>query len=270
MRILVTGSASGIGKEIARIFLKNGHTVYGIDIQEDAPLERYIPITADITCRTELDGICERLTREAITFDVFVHAAGVHAMLSLVESDSEGMERLMRVNVLGAMLVNRTFHSLLARNGRIVIITSEVATLAPLPFNGLYSVSKHALDAYAQALRQELQLIGQRVITVRPGAVETPLCRASLTATERLADETRLYKTQAAHFLTLTKRFMGRPMPPERLASVVYRAATCRRPRHAYHKHRNLGLLLLGILPARLQCTVIRLLLNRRSRKKKS
>lgn len=268
MRILITGSASGIGKEIARIFLKNGHTVYGIDIKEDTPQQGYTPIRADITCRAELDALREQLVQQACVFDVLVHAAGVHTMLSLVEGDADRMERLMRVNVLGAMLVNRTLHPLLAKNGRILIITSEVATLAPLPFNGLYSVSKHALDAYAQALRQEVQLIGQRVITVRPGAVETPLCHASLEATERLAAETVLYRTQAAHFLTLTKRFMGRPMPPERLATLVYRAATCRRPRHAYHKHRNLGLLLLGLLPACLQCTVIRLLLNRRTRTK--
>ena len=51
------------------------------------------------------------------------------------------------------------FNKLLKENGRIIITTSEVAPLAPMPFNGIYNVTKTALDSYSQALRQELNLI---------------------------------------------------------------------------------------------------------------
>ena len=90
--------------------------------------------------------------------------------------------------------MSRLFHSLLTESGRIILVTSEVAYLDPMPFNGLYSVSKTALECYAQALRQEINLLDQKVITIRPGAIKTPLCDGSLTDTESLAAATELYK----------------------------------------------------------------------------
>jgi NAD(P)-dependent dehydrogenase (short-subunit alcohol dehydrogenase family) len=110
------------------------------------------------------------------------------------------------------------------------IVTSEVASFDPLPFNGLYNVSKTALDAYAQALRQELGLIGQKVITIRPGAVETPLQNSSLSATEQLATTTKLYKKQSKHFLFFVKHFMGKPMKAEKMAEKIARIHRKRHP----------------------------------------
>ena len=69
-------------------------------------------------------------------------------------------------------------------------MTSEVASLDPMPFNGLYNVSKTALDSYSQALRQELNLLGQVVITIKPGSIETPLSEGSLVDTKNLAENT--------------------------------------------------------------------------------
>jgi len=148
-----------------------------------------------------------------------------------------------------------------------VIVTSEVASLDPMPFNGLYNVSKTALDCYAQALRQELNLIGQIVITVRPGAIKTPLCYGSLTDTEALASSTELYKSQASRFLGLTKAFMGKPLEPKKLSKLIYKATVKKHPRLIYKKHRNPGLVLLDLMPKRLQCFIIKSLLNRKIKK---
>jgi NAD(P)-dependent dehydrogenase (short-subunit alcohol dehydrogenase family) len=183
-------------------------------------------------------------------------------MVSLAEGDLARMKHLLEVNLMGTMAVNRVFYPLLAKEGRILIVTSEVATLAPLPFNGLYSVSKAALDAYAQALRQEMNLLGQRVITIRPGAIETPLAKGSMADTEALAAQTVLFQRGADRFSRIAQKFMGRPMKAEVLARLICRAALANHPRLIYHKHRNVGLVLLGALPIRLQCAVIKLLLR--------
>ena len=262
-RIFITGIASGIGRATAEQLLAAGHDVLGIDMNADAP-DGARMFVADVTDERAVTAIRDELSAEGVRLDAIVNVAGIHAMCSLVEGDYNKMKRLLEINLCGAMLVNRVLHPLLAEDGRIVIVTSEVAPLDPMPFNGLYNISKTALDCYAQALRQELNLLGQRVITVRPGAIETPLQGGALTATAALAEETELYKRQARHFLSITEKFMGKPMPPERMARTVLRAVTSRRPRIIYSKHRSPGLILLGILPKRLQCTVIRLLLNRR------
>ena len=183
-------------------------------------------------------------------------------MASLAESSYADMKRVIDINLCGTMLVNRMFHRLLAANGRIIIVTSEVASMDPMPFNGLYTVSKTALDSYAQALRQELNLIGQKVITIRPGAIDTPLSTGSMEATGALAANTALYSRQAKNFASLAAKFMGTPIKPEVLAATIYKASTSRHPRLIYTKHQNPGLTLLNILPKRLQCFVIKLLLN--------
>ena len=258
MQVLITGAASGIGRATAELLLQNGHRVYGIDVQS---AQGKFPIyCADITREDQLLAVKEQL--QDVRLDAIINVAGIHKMVSLVESDYDQMKKVVDVNLTGTMLINRVFHSLLAPKGRIVIVTSEVAGFDPMPFNGLYNVTKTALDTYAQALRQELNLLGQKVVTVRPGAVGTDLCRGSVAATRALADTTELYQKQAKNFSAIAAKFMGKPISPEILAKLMYKAATKRRPKLTYKKHRNIGLVLLNLLPKRWQCGLIKFLLH--------
>lgn len=260
MNILITGAASGIGRAAADYFAEKGHVVYGLDLQPTDSCGRYCGFAADITDEKSLLEVREAL--HGVTLDAIVNVAGVHTMASLVESDYAAMKKVVEINLCGAILVNCTFQQLLKKDGRIVIVTSEVAAFDPMPFNGLYNVTKTALDTYAQALRQELNLIGQKVITVRPGAVQTPLSAGSMKSTARLADNTVLYEKQAMRFCTLAAKFVGKPILPEKLAALIYKAATAKQPKLIYQINRHPGLILLNLLPKRLQCAVIRFLLN--------
>lgn len=78
---------------------------------------------------------------------------------SMVEMSGERFERIFRINLFGAARVNRCFMPLLGEGSRIVMTTSE---LAPLPFTGIYAVSKSALDKYAYSLNRNplLRLLG--------------------------------------------------------------------------------------------------------------
>ncbi len=262
LNILITGAASGIGQAAADYFIKRGHIVYGIDVARATQRDNFHGFVADITDEVSLRSVREHLQAQNITLDAILNIAGIHMMASLVESDYTRMKKVIDINLSGTMLVNHTFHDRLAENGRIVIVTSEVAGFDPMPFNGLYNVSKTALDTYAQALRQELNLIGQKVVTIRPGAIETPLSTESVKATETLADTTVLYKKQAKNFAGLAARFMGTPIKPEVLAALIYKATTAKHPKLIYKKHQNVGLFLLNALPKRLQCAVIQFLLS--------
>lgn len=262
MNLLITGAASGIGRAVANQFTDQGHTVYGIDLSNTEDRENFHGFVANITDAASLQAVKAHFVTNKIKLDAILNVAGVHMMASLVESDYSEMKKVIDVNLSGTMLVNRVFHECLAEHGCIVIVTSEVASFDPMPFNGLYNVTKTALDAYAQALRQELNLIGQKVITIRPGAVETTLSSHSMKATQDLADATVLYKKQAKNFARLASKFMGTPIKPDVLASLIYKATTAKHPKPIYKKHRNIGLVLLNVLPKRLQCFVIKLLLN--------
>lgn len=262
MNVLVTGAASGIGRSIAERFVAEGHTVFALDIKEMESGESLFPKVIDLTDYEAVSSYANELFADGIRLDVIVNAAGIHKMCSLVEDEFCDMARLIDVNLVGCMSLVRSMHKNLTENGKIIIITSEVAGFDPMPFNGLYTASKAALESYAQALRQELNLIGQRVVTIRPGAVATPLAGGSVTATARLAERTELYKKGAGRFSRIAAKFMGTPIAPEKLAALVYRVARKKRPKPVYKKHQNAGLWLLNLLPLRLQCAIIKLLLN--------
>ncbi len=268
MTVLITGAGSGIGKAVAEYFLKNGHTVYGVDIRFPEDVGGMCAFTGDITCPQDMERIKTALQEQNAVLDWVLNFAGVHTMASFIEEEYEKIRRVAEINLLGAVLVNKTFHSLLKKDGKILITTSEVAPLAPLPFNGIYSVTKTALDAYAQALRQELNLLGQRVVTLRPGAIQTPLARGSADATVKLCENTKLYKKESVHFSRIVKRFTGTPMPAEKLARLVYKIAGKKRPKYVYSKHRNAGLVLLGALPKSWQCFIVKKLVQRKGKNK--
>ena len=257
MNILITGVASGIGEAIKKVFIDNNHLVFGIDI--NATNNDY---QADITNKEDLEKIKNDLISNNIKLDMIINVAGVHRMASLVESDYHMMKKVIDINLCGTMLVNKMFFELLNNNGRIIIVTSEVASFDPMPFNGLYNISKTALDCYAQALRQEVNLLNKKVITIRPGAVETNLSNNSLNDTKELANNTVLYHKQAHKFLNLVMKFMGKPMKVEKMAKFIYKVSIKKHPKLIYKKHQNIGLVLLSILPKRLQCFIIKSLLN--------
>jgi short-subunit dehydrogenase len=260
--ILITGVASGIGNAVMNYFLMNNYNVIGVDIKEIEKRENLIGFTCDITNKAELEKVKEFLIDNNIVLDAIVNIAGIHKMASLVEDDFSKIKKVIDINLCGTMLVNNVFHSILDKKGRILIVTSEVATFDPMPFNGLYNVSKTALECYAQALRQELNLIGQKVITIRPGAIETNLSSGSLVDTEELSHNTILYKKQATKFVSITKKFMGKPLKPERLGKLIYKIANKKNPKISYKIHQNIGLVLLNLLPKRLQCFIIKFILN--------
>ena len=260
LTVLITGAAAGIGNAAATRFLQNGHTVYALDIKES---QIGIPIVADITDETALQTACQSLQEQGVELDGILNFAGVHTMGSFIESDYQKIKRVMEINLLGTINVNKTFHKLLKKGGRILITSSEVAPLAALPFNGIYSVSKTALDSYAQSLRQELNLLGQKVITLRPGAVATELAKGSAQSTKQLCEDTVLYKEESKNFCRIVEKFTGTPMPADKFAAFVYKIATKKRVKYTYAKHRHLGLTLLGILPKRLQCFIVKLLVKR-------
>lgn len=263
MKVLITGAASGIGKAVMEYFIENNHKVYAVDINV-INNDQVKSFKCDITKEEELNSILNYLIINNISLDAIINIAGIHMMASLIESDYEKMKKVIDINLTGTMLVNKVLYPSLKEKGRIIIVTSEVAAYDPMPFNGLYNISKTALDSYAQALRQELNLKGKKVITIRPGSIETPLSKGSLSGTKELVENTTIYKSESKHFLNLVTKFMGKPLPPVCLAKLIYKVTLKKHPKYIYHKHRSVGLVLLNMLPKRLQCFIIKLLLKRK------
>ena len=262
MNVLITGASGGIGYAVTKYLAQNGIKIYACDLQSANFPENVSFLQLDVTDSKSIDNVIEFLKKDEIMLDAIVNIAGVFAIDSFIEIDDKTLQKLFDVNLFGAINLNKALHPCLNSDGRIIITTSEVAPLDPMPFNGIYNTTKTALDCYAQALRQELNLIGQKVITVRPGAFNTDLSRNSLVLTQKLSQKTVLYKKQSGKFYNLVKRFMGKPSAPEKIAPTYYKALTSKHPRSVYKKHINPLLKLLNILPKKMQCSIVKALLK--------
>ena len=174
----------------------------------------------------------------------------------------EAFDRIFAVNLAGAYLVNRVFFPLFRKGSRILHITSELAPLDPLPFTGVYAVSKAALDKYAFSLRMELQLLGITVSVLRAGAVETGMLGTSTEALARFCQKTVLYPVNAERFRRIVDRVEAKAIPPAVLAKRVGKILEKKRPKFAYSINPNPLLRLLHLLPRRTQLWVIRQILK--------
>jgi NAD(P)-dependent dehydrogenase (short-subunit alcohol dehydrogenase family) len=260
--ILITGAYGGMGRATAIRFAQLGYRVFALDIRTHEAEEGIIPVQADLTSEESIRAALETVRSYTDHLDAILHFAGLYMLDSLIEMSDERFRHILDVNFRGVFLVNKSFFSLLTRGSRILITTSELAPLDPLPFTGIYAVTKSALDKYAYSLCMELQLLGIGVSVLRAGAVQTDMLGVSTDALERFCHSTQLYSCNAERFQRIVGRVEARCVPPTVIADKCVRILSKRRPSFAYSVNRNPLLLLLNMLPKRLQLWAIRMILK--------
>lgn len=260
--VLITGAFGGMGRATATLLASRGYRVLALDRRVGEAGENILPLEADITSEESLLSAYAAALRYTDRLDAIIHFAGLYMLDSLAEMGDDAFSRILNVNLRGAFLVNKTFLPMLARGARILITTSELAPLDPLPFTGIYAVTKAALDKYAYSLAMELQLLGISVSVLRAGAVCTDMLGASTDALDRFCRETKLYSCNAVRFKRIVEGVEARHVPPAAIAKKCARIIEKRRPAFAYSINRNPLLLLLNALPKRLQMGIIRLILK--------
>ena len=260
--VLVTGAYGGMGRAVTAALTEKGYRVLALDKRVGEASGRVVPIEADITTETGVLDALETVKKHTDSLYAILHFAGIYMLESLVEMDAEAFRRILDVNFYGAFLINKAFLPLLSKNSRILITTSELAPMDPLPFTGIYAVTKGALDKYAYSLCMELQLLGISVSVLRAGAVDTGMLGASTDALDRFCDRTALYSCNADRFKRIVNSVEARCVPPAKLAERVLRILNKRKPAFAYSINRNPLLLLLNVLPKRLQLWAIKMILK--------
>ncbi len=260
--VLITGACGGMGKSAVQLLSKQGYRVFALDLREGEAEENIFSIAADITSENSVKAAFDTVHKHTDSLCAIIHFAGIYMLDSLAEMENCAFDRIFDINVRGAFLVNKVFLPLLGRDSRIIITTSELASLDPLPFTGIYAVTKAALDKYAYSLAMELQLLGIKVSVLRAGAVETGMLGASTDALDRFCENTRLYSCNADRFKRIVNRVEARCVPPARIAAKCASILKKRSPRFAYSINRNPLLVLLNILPKRLQMFAIKTVLK--------
>ncbi|MBR5250595.1 MAG: SDR family NAD(P)-dependent oxidoreductase, partial [Clostridia bacterium] len=187
-----------------------------------------------------------------------LHFAGKYILDSLIEIPEQKFVNAFDVNVFGAYRLNKIFLPLLNRGSKILLTTSELAPLDPLPFTGIYALTKCLLDKYAYSLRMEVQLKGIFVSVLRPGAVKTDMLNASTTQLEEFCNNTKEYCVNANNFKKVVDKVEAKNIPPQKVAKKVLKILSAKRPKYVYKINRNPLLLLLNALPDKIQTNIIK------------
>jgi NAD(P)-dependent dehydrogenase (short-subunit alcohol dehydrogenase family) len=172
--VLVTGASTGIGRKITERLAAEGWFVYAgarkdKDLAELDAIENVQAVRLDVTSAAEIAAAVETITKAGRGLYGLVNNAGVAIRGPLVETREEDFHYVMDVNVYGPYRVTRAFSPLIiAEQGRITTISS-ISGILSAPGLGVYSMSKHAMEAFGDALAGEMAPLGVHASLVEPG-----------------------------------------------------------------------------------------------------
>ena len=238
--ILVTGASSGIGLKITEFLSSAGHFVYaGARKEKDLAALNEMPnvqsIRLDVTIQSDIDAAVKTITEEGRGLYGLVNNAGVAIVGPLMEVDEDDFHFQMNVNVYGPVRITKAFGPLIVESkGRITTIGSISGTLSS-GYLGPYSMTKHAMEAFTDALAAEMETQGVIVNIVEPGNYKSKI---GASAFQRLVTD----KVAAGIELTEAEKGMqergaddrSRYKDPDEVADAVLLALFDEQPKRRY------------------------------------
>jgi NAD(P)-dependent dehydrogenase (short-subunit alcohol dehydrogenase family) len=254
---LLIGAMGGLGSETINHLVKNSWVVYAADSQKEV-LTHYTqdqnitPLQMDITSMASIEDAYNLISGHTPGLDAIIHMAGVLKIGSLVELPESALEECLNTNLFGIYRVNRLFLPILMhRRGRIVVLSSEVGRQTAAPFNGIYSISKHALEAYSDALRRELRFLGIKVIKIQPGPFKTALTKNAEQFFTEAKEDSTYFKEQISRGITYLPKAYKNAHHPFHVAKTILKALESPSPKTAYPVKINMLRAILEFLPVK-------------------
>lgn len=177
--IVVTGASKGIGLEIVRFLVAQGHTVYALsrDIKASESSEKLHLIGIDLTDEESLIKLAEQLSSNQISIDALINNAGSLINQSFSTTTKNDFEAIYRVNVFGLASITRLLLPLISSKGHVVNISSMGGIGGSAKFPGLsaYSSSKGAVNILTELLAEEYKETGPFFNGLALGAVQTEM-----------------------------------------------------------------------------------------------
>lgn len=223
---LITGATSGIGRETAKLFAKNGVRLVLCGRRQErlnaitSELKKYTDIHTlnfDLRNKKEVFKLLGELPIEFSTIDILINNAGnAHGLNTIEEGSTEDWDAMLDINVKGLLYVSKAIlPQMIARKSGHIINIGSTAGKEVYPKGNVYCASKYAVDAINQGMRIDLNGKGIKVGAINPGLVETEFSEVRFKG-DRLRAE---------------KVYQGfNPLNPEDIAEIIWFAVT--RPPH--------------------------------------
>lgn len=253
MVILITGITSGFGRAMATRLAACGHTVYGTFRHTSDQIPGVTYIKADVTDESSVNEAVDTVLRTSGRIDVFISNAGMGIGGPLEFTPLSDAQAQMDVNFMGMVrFLDRVVPAMRTQGYGRILCFSSIGGLMGLPYQGMYSASKFAIEGYCESLRLELRQFGISVTVINPGDFST-----AFTAKRKKIQSQQTLDAYPGYAVSMDsiENDEKNGLKPEYLAKRIARIVTRRRPRCRYviaTPVQRASVLLKAILPARL------------------
>ena len=252
MVILITGITSGFGRAMASRLSTDGHKVYGTYRRDSEQIPGVTYLKADVQDEASLRSAVNSVMDKEGRIDTVISNAGMGIGGPLEFTSIEDAQRQMDVNFMGMVrLLNLVVPIMRRQHHGHIICISSIGGLMGLPYQGMYSASKFAIEGYCEALRLEVRQFGINVTVINPGDFFTGFTAAR---SKNLPQEAATaYPGYTASMASIESDERS-GLQPDYLARRISRIVTKRHPRNRYiiaTLIQKLSVFLKAILPAK-------------------
>lgn len=234
--VLITGCSSGIGKELAFEFKRQGCRVFAsarsVDKLGEIRSADIEVVQLDVANIDSIQRAVDEVISKAGRIDILVNNAGLSSYAPAIEVPLDEVRQLFETNFYGVVALTQAVaqRSMLPnRSGKIVMISSMMGEIVT-PFNSTYAATKAALTRFSDAMRMELAPFGIHVTTVKPGGVRSEIANNAKGKVDSVLSGQSDYKPIGDYIVMRSQASQHHPMPTEQFASEVVSAVLKRSP----------------------------------------
>lgn len=231
--VLITGGSSGIGKSVGEFLQEKGFTVYGTSRNPEKIVGSVFPLIAlDVRDVTSIQNAVSEIIAKSGRIDVVINNAGVGITGPIEEIPTEEIKNNFETNLFGPIEVMKAVlpQMRLQKSGLIINITS-IAGYMGLPYRGIYSASKGALELITEALRMETKQFGIQITNVAPGDFATNIAAGRYHAP---VIKGSAYEVPYGNTLNEMNTHVDSGSNPEEMAGAIYKIIQTPNPKVHY------------------------------------
>lgn len=231
--VLITGASSGIGKSIAEFLLNKGMTVYGTSRNpEKVTGAKFKMLALDVTNVDSITNAANYIVSEEGRIDILINNAGMGITGPIEDTPTDEMRNVFETNFFGAIEVMKaTLPQMRKQQSGLIINVTSIAGYMGLPFRGIYSATKGALELVTEAIRMEVKQFRIDVVNIAPGDFATNIASGRY---HTPVFEDSAYKKKYEENLALMDTHVDSGMDPVEMAKAIYRIINSGNPKVHY------------------------------------
>lgn len=231
--VLITGGSSGIGKAIGEFLFHKGFTVYGTSRNPENSTNSVFPLLAmDVRNAESIAQAVEKVIALSKRIDVVINNAGVGITGPLEEIPTAEIKNNFETNFFGPIEVMKAvFPQMREQNSGLIINITSIAGYMGLPFRGVYSASKGALEIVTEAISMEVKNFGINVVNVAPGDFATNIAAGRYHAPVISGSA---YETTYGNTLQQMNEHVDSGSNPDEMAMAIYQIINEKSPKLHY------------------------------------